>query len=124
MKFNRTYRRSSGALLTECVVALGILAAVMIPLGLSFVNEARACRAYYHRAAVLEIIDGEMETLVSGEWRSFKQGEQPYEVHAASVTNLPSGHFLLTLNENKVRLDWLPATKAKNGKLTREARLK
>ena len=117
-------KNNRGSLITECVVALGILAAVMLPLAFSFLHEAKLCRAYYHKAVALEIIDGEMEALVAGEWRAFAAGEQPYPVRAASATNLPPGKFRLTLGEGRARLDWIPAARDQGGPVSREAKVK
>jgi hypothetical protein len=113
-----------GALATECVVALGILAAVMLPLSFSFMQETKMCRAYYHRAVALEIIDGEMELLAAGEWRAFREGRQDYPVLAASATNLPPGEFALTLRDGLARLEWTPRARRAGGAVVREVRLK
>lgn len=117
-------KRERGALATECIVALGILAAVMLPLSFSFLQEGKACRAYYHRAVALEIIDGEMETLAAGEWRAFESGRQNYAVRAASATNLPAGEFVLTLRKGAARLEWIPKTRGSGGAVAREVKLR
>ena len=114
--------RKRGALATECVIALGILAVVMLPLSVSFQQEARVFRAYYHRAIALEIVDGEMELLVAGEWRSFQSGRQKYSVRAAAATNLPPGEFFLTLEGGSARLEW--RGHHGGGTVVREAKLK
>lgn len=112
------------ALVTEWVVAIAILVAVMIPLAFAFTQEMKLCRAYYYRAVVLEIIDGEMEVLAAGEWRAFKSGRQTYLVTAHSATNLPPGSFILTLEEGRARLEWQPQFPGRGGPVSREARLK
>jgi hypothetical protein len=124
MVTNRRAHRERGALATECVVALGILAAVMIPLSFSFMQETKMCRAYYHRAVALEIIDGEMELLVAGEWKAFRDGRQTYPVVAASATNLPPGEFSLTLRDGLARLEWTPKSRGVGGAVVREVKLK
>jgi hypothetical protein len=116
-------RRQRGALATECVVALGILAAVAIPLSFSFFQEIRVCRAYYNQAVALEIVDGEMELLAAGEWRAFHNGRQNYLVRADSATNLPAGEFVLTLREDVARLEWVPKTRGVGGIVMREVKL-
>lgn len=123
VKCRRT-QNERGALATECVVALGILATVMLPLSFSFMQETKVCRAYYHRAVALEIIDGEMELLAAGEWRVFRDGRQVYPVLAASATNLPPGEFTLTLRDGLARLEWTPKSRGVGGAVVREARLK
>ena len=124
MRTKLPFPRNRGALITECAVALGILAAVMLPLAFAFLHETKLCRAYYHKAVALEIIDGEMEALAAGEWRTFQPGEQPYPVRAASATNLPPGKFLLTLGDDRARLEWIPDARNQGGTVSREAKVK
>ena len=104
----------------ECIVALGILITVMIPISLSFQLEHRACRASYNRAVAMELVDGEMEILRAGEWRQFLRGSQPYAVSSAAAKNLPPGQFILTIEAHLVRLEWIPGAKDQGGKVTRE----
>jgi len=75
-------RRRRGALITEVVIAMGLLTFAMLPLAFSFVREQKLTRAYFNRAIVMEIIDGEMEALMAGEWRAFMPGAQTYPVRA------------------------------------------
>ena len=116
-------RRERGALMTEGVVALAILSAVMLPLSFSFLQESKLLRAYYHRAVALEIIDGEMEVIVAGEWRAFHQGRQNYSVRAQAATNLPPGAFTLTLTDGLARLEWAPAKHSSGGVVMREVKV-
>jgi hypothetical protein len=52
-------------------------------------------------------------------------GTHEYPVHAAAATNLPSGRFILSIEANKVRLEWQPETKNHGGPVVvREAMLK
>jgi len=111
-------------LTTELVVAMSILLLTMIPMAYSYIREQQLCRALYYRAVAMEIVDGEMESLVAGEWRAFKEGSQPYTVRAEAAKNLPPGSFLLTLAEKRLRLEWLPKKSRSGGKIVREARLK
>jgi hypothetical protein len=104
----------------ECVIALGILIAVMIPVSLSFVSEHRACRGSYNRAVAMELVDGEMEILRAGEWRQFLPGTRPYSIESAAVSNLPPGRFLLTVEDHLIRLQWQPGSKDLGGPVTRE----
>ena len=113
-----------GALATECIIALSILAVVMLPLAYSFQHEARLLRAYYQRAVAMEIVDGEMERLVAGGWRAFAAGTQPYLSRAGAVSSLPAGEFILTRAEGFVRLEWIPKARNAGGAVAREAKLK
>ena len=116
--------RQRGALMTELLVAMALLAGALLPLAYSITSEKRLARATYQRAVAMEIVDGEMETLVAGEWRAFKPGAQEYPIHALAATNLPPGRFLLTLAPGKVRLQWQPEVKDHGGGVTREAVVK
>ena len=98
--------RAGGWMVLECVVAVGILIAVMIPISFSFVSEHRACRSSYYHAVAMELVDGEMEILRAGEWRQFPKGSQPYSVKRAAAKNLPPGRFWLTVEEHLIRLEW------------------
>ncbi len=104
----------------ECVVAIGILISVMIPISFSFVSQHRACRASYYRAVAMELVDGEMEILRAGEWRQFPRGTRPLKINSAAARNLPPGQFILTVEEHLVRLEWQPAARDQGGKVTRE----
>jgi len=117
-------RRQCGALMVELFVAMALLAGVLFPLAYSFTSERRYARASYQRAVAMEIVDGEMEVLLAGQWRAFTPGVHPYTVRAEAATNLPPGQFTLTLEPAKIRLQWQPARKDHGGAVVREARLK
>jgi len=118
---NQTARaRQRGALATECVVALGLFALAALPLSIAFLHEARYSRACYHRAATTELVDGEMEILAAGEWRRFAPGVHRYPVTASAATNLPPGGFWLTVETNRLRLEWRPADGRTNHLIARE----
>jgi len=120
----RRARGQRGAFATECVVALGIFALAAMPLSLAFLREARYSRACYQRAATMEIVDGEMEILAAGEWRSFGPGTHPYPSLASAATNLPAGGFQLNVvpagESTQLRLAWAPAGSRTNGAVVRE----
>ncbi len=108
----------------ELLVAVAITLAVLLPLAYSFSAEHRLALASYQRAVAMEIVDGEMEALLAGEWKAFQPGIHDYHVHAGAATNLPAGKFTLTLQPDRIRLYWQPAVKDHGGAVTREARLK
>ena len=110
----------SGFLTAELVVAIAILAAVMLPLGGMWFHEARMLRTYYRDAVAMEILDGEMEILAAGEWRSFAEGRHELKPSATAAKNLPSGKFVLTRQSKLVRLEWLPE---RGRKMAREVTL-
>lgn len=116
--------RQCGSMMAEMMVAVAILMVVIIPVAYSFDAEKRAARATYNHAIAMEIVDGEMEVLLAGEWRAFTPGTYPYPVKANALTNLPPGDFVLTLTTNKVRLEWKPSMTRRGGSVVREATLK
>jgi len=121
---NNQIGRERGSLMAELLVAIAILIVVILPVAYSYDAESHLARAYYCRAVAMEIVDGEMEVLLAGEWRAFTPGTHPYEVKAESRANLPAGQFTVTLQTNKVRLEWQPAVKRYGGPVAREAMLK
>lgn len=116
--------RQRGALMVELLVAMTLLAAALLPLAYSIASERRLARACYQRAIAMEIVDGEIEVLAAGEWRSFPPGTHEYVAHAGAATNLPPGRFLLTLQTGKVRLEWQPAVRRHGGSVVREVEVK
>ena len=113
-----------GALMTEMVVAMSFLMVAMLPLAFSFAKEQRYLRSCYQRAVAVEIVDGEMEVLLAGEWRAFKNGVQEYSPRGGAMKNLPAGKFELTITGRQLRLEWLPAARDHGGKVVREAKVR
>jgi hypothetical protein len=116
--------RQRGTLMMEMLVALALLTGVLIPAAYSIASERRFARVLYYRAVAMEIVDGEMEVLAAGQWRAFEPGTREYTVRAGAATNLPPGRFLLTVADNKARLEWRPAARRSGGPVVREVRLK
>ena len=117
-------RYQSGFLMVELLVAMALVVVVLLPFAYSFTAERRIALASYQRAVAMEIVDGEMEVLLAGQWRAFTPGTHDYHVHAGAAANLPPGRFTLTVQPGKVRLRWQPALKDHGGAVTREAILK
>jgi hypothetical protein len=117
-------RQQQGSLMVEVLVAMALLIGTLFPLAYSFATERRLARSYYQRAVAMEIVDGEMEVLLAGEWRAFSAGTHDYPVHAGAATNLPPGRFILTVQPGKLQLRWQPARKDRGGPVIREANLK
>lgn len=113
-----------GALSTDLIVAMSILAVAVLPVAYAFTQEMRLCRNYYGEAVAMEIVDGEMEILAAGEWRAFPPGAQPYSVRADAAKNLPPGRFTLTVGEQTVRLEWSPTQRGKGRAVMREAKIR
>ena len=116
--------RKRGSLMVELLIALALLLGALIPLAYFIDSERRFARSCYQRAVAVEIVDGEMEALMAGGWRTFEAGTHEYPVRAGALTNLPSGQFLFTVETNKLRLEWQPAKRGGSGKVVREATIK
>jgi len=106
--------------MTELLVAMALLTGVLLPVAYSFSSERRLARASYQKAVAMELVDGEIEALAAGEWKSFKPGSQNYSVKAGAATNLPPGKFVLTVNSTSLKLEWQPAIKDQGGSVVRE----
>jgi hypothetical protein len=107
--------------MTELMVGIAILAIAIFPLAYSFAKEHQYLRSCYQRAVAIEIVDGEMEVLLAGEWHAFTNGVHALTPQAHSASNLPPGKLELTLTGNHLRVEWLPADKDQGGKAVREA---
>lgn len=116
-------RSDRGSLTAELLIALGLLAFALLPLSMSFQREQAALRALYTRALAMELVDGELEVLRAGAWQAFTPGAHTYEMRAEAVRNLPPGQFRLTVETNRLRLEWRPDGKGVGGPVVREARL-
>jgi len=116
--------REQGSLMTELLVATALLLGALLPLAYSIASERELARAFYQRAVAIEIVDGETEILAAGGWRAFALGTNSYSVRAGSATNLPPGQFWLTIENDRMRLEWKPAVKNHGGGVVREVNLK
>lgn len=113
--------RERGALQADLLVAMAIIAVAMIPLSAGFMTEQKVLRSHYWHAVAMEIVDGEMEILVAGEWRALPEGTQTYPVKAGAAKNLPPGKFTVTRAGKMLRLEWTPDKGGSGGKVVREA---
>ncbi len=119
----RRARQARAYLEVDFLVALAILVLAVLPVGYSVSQERKLARAYYYRAAAMEIVDGELEVLRGGAWRQFKEGAQPYQPRAESAAQLPPGRFTLTLTGTQRRLAWQAEGKRPASAIVREGRV-
>jgi hypothetical protein len=113
-------QRRRGALMVELIAAMALVATALLPIAYSIASERRLALACYQRAVAMEIVDGEMETLIAGQWQAFAPRTQEYPVRAVASTNLPPGRFLLTIETHKIRLEWRPSITRHGGPVVRE----
>jgi hypothetical protein len=111
----------TAALMTELMIGMAILGIAIFPLAYSFAKEHQYLRSCYQRAVAMEIVDGEMEVLLAGDWHTFPNGVHTLTSRAQSATNLPPGTLQLTVADRNLRLEWLPSGKDQGGKVIREA---
>ena len=115
---------SAAILMADLIVGILILLFGIFPIAYSFYVEARTFRAEYQHGVAMEIVDGEMEMLAAGEWKTVAEGSQIYPVHAKAAVNLPPGHFQLTKNGPHLRLEWRPDSRNGAASVSREAIVK
>lgn len=114
-------RRERGALHADMLVALAIFVTAMLPLGYGWMQEQRVLRSHYWHAVAMELVDGEMEILVAGEHRAWRDGTHAYPIKSTATKNLPPGTFTLTRTGQTLRLEWQPEKRASGGHVVREA---
>jgi hypothetical protein len=95
----------------------------VIPLGYSFAKEHKYLRTCYQRSVAMELVDGEMEILLAGEWRAYTNGVHTLTPQAPAAANLPPGTLQFTLHDKKLKVAWLPGGTDEGGKVIREATL-
>jgi len=99
---------------------MAVIALALLPIMGSYAQIHKSIRLSYQRAVAMELVDGEMELLLAGEWTRYPAGAQPYVLTGAAARNLPPGKALLTITGNRVRLEWVPDRHDAGGKVTRE----
>jgi len=111
-------------LITEAVVAMGILVMAVIPLGYLFLKDSRLFRISYQRAVAVEMVDGQMEILAAGEWQSFPEGTNSYSAHPGPAAHLPAGRLVLVRSGKHLQLKWTPEKRGTGiGSVVREVTL-
>jgi hypothetical protein len=120
----RQHSQRGAVILIELIMAIGIILIAMFPLAFSIGSDSRAFRATYQRAVAMEIVDGEMEILAAGAWRSLPEGTHPYPIQANAATNLPAGQFQFTRTGQHLRLQWTSDKKLGIGPVVREVTVK
>lgn len=122
----RAQRRMAerGAIMVDLVVAMAIIGLAIVPLVMSFGSDARLMRKCYQRAVADEVVDGEFEVLMAGGWKRCAQGTQPYVTQAKAVASLPPGGLFLTIEADRLRLEWRPQGPDAGGRVVREGRIR
>ncbi|HJO08437.1 MAG TPA: hypothetical protein QGH16_01205 [Verrucomicrobiota bacterium] len=108
----------------DVAIALTVLTLVFIPLSVSSSGGLDLARRHYFEAVALQLIDGEMDVLLAGERRKYTPGEHRIKPVGEAVQNLPEGEFVLSLQDQKLTLAWMPKKFAKWGRVERVVQLK
>jgi hypothetical protein len=112
-----------GFLSTELMVAMAIVIIALLPMMTMRLHETRMARACYQRAVAMEIVDGEMELLLAGEWKSFAAGTNDYPLSVGLQDHLPPGTLTLAVAAGELRLQWTPADPRQGGAVVRTGRI-
>ena len=108
----------------DLAVAMAILSLAIVPMGFSFAKERQLLKIEYQRGVAIEIVDGEIEILAAGEWKTIPEGSHNYSVHAKAASSLPPGRFQLTRTGNHLRLEWTSDKRQGIGPVVREVTVK
>jgi hypothetical protein len=112
--------RRKGMLSIELVVAMGILVSCMTLAAVAAMQQHIVARDLYYRATAGQVVDGEFEIIVAGEWKSLPEGVSEYKPDAAALRHLPPGRFTFTRQDRKLRLEWAPEKRHHGGRIIRE----
>jgi hypothetical protein len=107
----------------DLAVGLSLIAMVVIPLSYTWLKEHHVLRSQYYRAVAMQIVDGEMEILAAGEWRSLPDGTNSYPVNHAAIKVLAPGRFISTKIDRRVKLEWIPERKGLGRRVVREVEI-
>lgn len=98
--------RRRGVLTVELVIAMAMFVIAFVPMGILATREQRVARALYFRAVAGEILDGELEVLLAGSWKSLSPGTNTLPVRAEATNSLPPGRFEAVFEPPRLTLHW------------------
>jgi hypothetical protein len=99
-------RKRDGWMNVDLLVAIALLLLVVLPLAYGMVGERRLLDAELRRAALVELLDGELEILLAGEWRNRPEGESDVPLTGAATARLQPGRCVLVKTGKNLRLEW------------------
>lgn len=120
---NSKTRSDTGLLMVELLVAMAIIIIAIIPLAGLYMAEGRLARGYYYRSVAMEVVDGEMEVLLAGEWQAHPVSTTNYPLPEMVRSNLPAGNLSLTVTNRELRLEWTPVERGRGGAIIRTGRI-
>lgn len=93
----------------EWVIAMAMFLIAFVPLGVLAAREFRLARSLYVRAVAGEILDGELEVLLAGGWKSLSLGTNLLVVRAEATNSLPPGRFESVFEPPRLTVQWRAA---------------
>lgn len=108
MRYYYGRKTKKGVLLTEMIVAISVLVILTSVLVPKILSDKQALRDLYYRSVAMEILDGEMEILLSGEWQNYKEGITNFTPRANALKILPKGIWRISLSNQSIKLEWIP----------------
>jgi len=114
-------KNKQGTILVEMVVSISILVIMSTTFAMAFMAQQRLLELSLCEMVVTEIVDGEMEVFLAGEWKAYPEGIHDYAVQSKAAQALPAGKFQLTRKGQDLRLEWIPEKMPKpNARIRRE----
>jgi hypothetical protein len=100
------HRRRGGWMNVDLLVAIALVMLAVLPLAYGLVGERRLLDAELRHAALVELLDGELEVLLAGDWTTRPEGESDIPLTGAGAMNLAAGRCVLVKTGNHLRLEW------------------
>lgn len=110
--------------MVELLVAIALLTGALMPIAFSIASERRLARTLYERGVAMEIVDGQLEILAAGEWKSLGPGRHLLHPKSRALANLPRGEFFAQIESSKLRVEWLSASNPRHASIVREVVIK
>lgn len=120
MKLRSTNSSRSGGLLPDLAVALLLLTVALLPLAYSFASQRRLLQAEMDRAAVVQLVDGELELLLAGPWKKLPEGSSPVTLRTNGMARVVSGDCVVSKRGRALKIEWTPAPHSGVGRVVRE----
>ncbi len=107
----------------DLVVAMFLMVAALMPLGMTLAKDSELYRAWSLRARAMTVVDGELEVLAAGVWKEYGPGE--HELVPKSGAELSGyGSFRVLVDAESIQVRWIPGKKYRGGTIVRTAVIK
>jgi hypothetical protein len=112
-------RRTAGAIHLETILALALTAAVLLPISGIVVTQRRMASDLARHLMMIELVDGEMELIASGDWVRFSEGTHSIPLPSPEGFVPPVGELTLERHGREFRLTWRPTNRWIGGGIER-----